>query len=94
MTSTQTGKLVDGRKGEAGYGLGWSTSRQAQSANSAVIPGPCGHGGAYATHMGIDPERGLITVYLVQHAGFPGVDGGKIQDAYNKAAVAAFGQSR
>jgi CubicO group peptidase (beta-lactamase class C family) len=88
MTSTQTGKLIDGRKGEAGYGLGWSTSRKAQSGNSAVILGPCGHGGAYATHMGIDPERGLITVYLVQHAGFPGIDGGKIEDAFNKAAIA------
>ncbi len=93
MTSTQTGKLVDSRKGEAGYGLGWSTSRKGQqSASSSIIPGPCGHGGAYATHMGIDPERALITVFLVQHAGYPGIDGAKVQEAFTKAAVAAFGR--
>ena len=31
-----------------------------------------GHGGAYATNMTIDPSAGLISVFLVQHAGFPG----------------------
>jgi len=41
------------------YGVGWST-------------GPTfGHGGALATNMTIDPNRGLITVFLVQHNGFP-----------------------
>jgi len=57
-----------------------------------AIPGPCGHGGAYATNMSIDPGRMLITVYMVQHAGFPGVDGGKIHGAFTKAAFEAFGK--
>lgn len=30
-----------------------------------------GHGGAYATNMSIDPMRGLVTVWMVQNAGFP-----------------------
>ena len=92
MTSTQTGSLVNKGKGEGGYGLGWSTSRKSTSGSPAIIPGPCGHGGAYATHLGIDPDRGLVTVFMVQHAGYPGIDGSKIQDAFMKAAVSAFGK--
>jgi CubicO group peptidase (beta-lactamase class C family) len=90
MTSTQTGDLLNQGKGENGYGLGWSTTRKARP--DAVIPGPCGHGGAYSTNLWIDPERGLITVFMVQHAGFPGPDGGKVRGAFEKAAVEAFGK--
>ena len=36
--------------------------------------------------MTIDVKRGLVSVYLVQHAGFPG-DGGKAQDAFRAAAA-------
>lgn len=57
-----------------GYGIGWSTGG-----------GTFGHGGALATNMAIDPSRGLITVWLVQHAGFPG-NGGQSQAAFKKAA--------
>ena len=60
------------------YGLGWSTG------------GNIGHGGAYATNMTIDPKRGLITVFMVQHAGFPG-DGAKSHDAFRRAALELFG---
>jgi CubicO group peptidase (beta-lactamase class C family) len=65
-----------------GYGLGWS-----------VGGGTYGHGGAYATSMTIDPARGLIAVFLVQHAGFPG-DGGKSQAAFLSAALERFGSPR
>ena len=88
MTSTQTGDLLNQGKGEGGYGLGLSTTRK--SHGDAVIPGPCGHGGAYSTNMWIDPERQLITVYMVQHAGYPGPDGGKVRAAFEKAAGDAF----
>jgi CubicO group peptidase (beta-lactamase class C family) len=87
MTSTQTGDLLNQGKGEHGYGLGWSTSRKAN--NDSVIPGPAGHGGAHSTNMNIDPQRGLITVWMVQHAGYPG-EGGKAQGAFNKAAFDTF----
>jgi CubicO group peptidase (beta-lactamase class C family) len=48
-----------------------------------------GHGGAYSTNTSADTEKGLILVWLVQHAGFPG-DGEKSQDAFRKAALEAF----
>ena len=60
------------------YGVGWSTGAS------------FGHGGALATNMSIDPARGLITVWLVQHAGYIG-DGGKAQGVFRQAAEAQFG---
>ena len=60
------------------YGLGFS-----------VGGGGFGHGGALATNMNIDPARGLIIVWLVQHAGFPG-EGGKAQGVFRKTAEEQF----
>ena len=37
-----------------------------------VGDGTFGHGGAYATNMTVDTRRGLVLVFHVQHAGFPG----------------------
>lgn len=48
-----------------------------------------GHGGAFATNMNIDRAKGLVTVWLVQHAGFPG-DGKSAQGAFRKAAETEF----
>lgn len=73
MTTKQTGDAL-----KDGYGLGWSVS-----------PTTFGHGGAHATNMTVDTQRGLVTVWMIQHAGFPG-DGGNAQGAFNKAALAAF----
>jgi CubicO group peptidase (beta-lactamase class C family) len=77
MTTKQTGDAVKNP-----YGLGWATAG-----------GTYGHGGAYSTNMTIDPGRGLITVFLVQHAGFPG-DGGKSLPAFRKAAEERFGGAK
>ena len=74
MTIKQTGDAL-----KEGYGLGWSV-------NGTQF----GHGGAMATNMNIDPERGLISVWMVQHAGFPG-EGGKSRDVFQRAAEARFG---
>ena len=74
MTSKQTGDHLN-----VGYGLGWSTSGA-----------QFGHGGAYATNMTIDPGRGLITVFMVQHAGFPR-DGDQSRAAFEKAVESRFG---
>lgn len=49
-----------------------------------------GHGGAYSTGTVADTQHGLILVWFVQHAGFPG-EGGKAQGVFRKAAVDAFG---
>ena len=64
---------------EQSYGLGL-----------AVGDGWFGHGGAHSTNMHIDQRHGLVFVWMVQHAGFPG-QGGKAQDAFREAARAAFG---
>jgi CubicO group peptidase (beta-lactamase class C family) len=63
------------------WGLGWALGGDA-----------FGHGGAHATNMTIDPKHGLITVFMVQHAGFPG-EGGKSHDAFRKVALEQFGKS-
>lgn len=77
MTSKQTGSL------DNNYGLGFSVEK---------APGTgFGHGGAYSTDMWIDPAKGLVYVYMVQHAGYPNSDGGKILPAFRKAATEAFG---
>jgi CubicO group peptidase (beta-lactamase class C family) len=73
MTSKQTADAI-----KDGYGLGWSTGG-----------GSFGHGGALATNMTIDAKRGLITVFMVQHSGFPG-DGGKSHGAFKQAAEKLF----
>jgi CubicO group peptidase (beta-lactamase class C family) len=77
MTSKQTPEGVP-----SGYGFGWSTGGST-----------CGHGGAYSTNMSIDRKSGLIFVWMVQHAGFPG-DGGKSQGEARKAADAQFGPKK
>jgi CubicO group peptidase (beta-lactamase class C family) len=96
MTSTQTGKLIDKEKGEHGYGLGFSTTRKSAGASApAAEPAPlgaCGHGGACATNLWIDPQQQLVTVYMVQHQGYGGPDGGKIIPTFTKAANEAFGK--
>lgn len=71
MTNRQTGEGI-----KEDYGLGWSTGG-----------GTFGHGGAMATNMTIDPARDLITIWMVQHAGFPG-NGNQAQGAFRQAASA------
>jgi CubicO group peptidase (beta-lactamase class C family) len=73
MTTRQTPDTVKEK-----YGLGLS-----------IGDGEFGHGGAYATNMTIDPQHGLVFVWMVQHAGFPG-DGEKSRDAFMQAAKTAF----
>ena len=75
MTSKQTGDAL-----KDGYGLGFSTGGTT-----------FGHGGAHSTNMTVDTQKGLVTVWMVQHAGYPG-DGGKAQGEFNKAAAEAFGK--
>jgi CubicO group peptidase (beta-lactamase class C family) len=74
MTSKQTPEALKDQ-----YGLGWSTGG-----------GTPGHGGAHATNMTIDPQRGLVYVFMVQHAGFP-ADGNQSQGAFRRAAEQKFG---
>lgn len=63
------------------YGLGWTAGAT------------FGHGGAMATNLTIDPKRGLVYVYMVQHSGFPR-DGGKAIIAFMQAAQKTFGEKK
>jgi CubicO group peptidase (beta-lactamase class C family) len=77
MTSKQTGVLV-----EKSYGFGIDVP--------STPEGGFGHNGAYKTDMWIYPNRHIITVFMVQHAGFPG-NGGRSEDTFKEAALAAYG---
>jgi CubicO group peptidase (beta-lactamase class C family) len=63
------------------YGLGFSVGQS-----------HFGHGGAYSTNTSADTKNGLILVWLVQHAGFPG-KGDKSQEAFRKKATELFASS-
>ncbi len=76
LTRKQTSEAL-----KDGYGLGWSTN------NNGVF----GHGGAHATNMSIDANRGLITVWMVQETGGFPADGDKARGAFQKAAEERFG---
>jgi CubicO group peptidase (beta-lactamase class C family) len=62
------------------YGLGFSVS-----------PDSFGHGGAHATNMEVRPKKGIVIVWMVQHAGFVG-DGGKAQGVFKNWAVEKLGK--
>ena len=62
------------------YGFGFSTGGDR-----------FGHGGAYSTNSYFDRKHGLILIWLVQHAGFPG-EGGKSQETFRRAALESFGE--
>ena len=90
------GGQLDGKRLLSKAAVKQMTSRQTPPAlkesygfGIAAAPGFFGHGGAYSTNTWADTRRGLIFVWLVQHAGFPG-EGGKAQDAFKRAALAAF----
>jgi CubicO group peptidase (beta-lactamase class C family) len=75
MTSKQTPAAL-----KDGYGFGFAV-------NGATF----GHGGAYSTNLSVDSQLGLVLVFMVQNAGWRNDDGKKINPAFTKAAVAAFG---
>ncbi len=50
-----------------------------------------GHGGAHATNMSIDPAKGIVTVFMVQHTGgWRTDDGKKILPEFQKTAADRF----
>ena len=90
MTSTQTGTLL--AKDGSGYGLAWSTTC-ADGTRAGAPAGACGHGGAHANDLWIDPQSGLVMVFMVQQTGgFVGVEGNPVLPAFRKAAIDAFGK--
>ena len=76
MTSRQTPAAF-----KEGYGFGYVV-------NGATF----GHGGAFSTEISIDPQMGLVLVFMVQNAGWRNDDGKKILPAFKDAAVKTFGK--
>lgn len=74
MTGRQTPEKLP-----VSYGFGWSVEGRR-----------CGHSGAYETDMGMDRERGLVYVFMVQHAGYK-ADAERCKEAFWQAANARFG---
>jgi CubicO group peptidase (beta-lactamase class C family) len=74
--------MTSDQSGEAHshYGFGFGTDGKSFT-----------HGGAYGTNSRYDREQKLITVFLVQHAGWSG-DGKSILPSFQKAATAMYGK--
>lgn len=66
-------------EGLASYSLGFSI-------NGAAF----GHGGAHSTNLTIDPAKGLVMVFMVQHAGWRNDSGKGISPGFLKAAAARY----
>lgn len=94
ISATQTSHLLSFGGSESGYGLGFATMKRSQGAKGPVLAGEFGHGGAYHTNMWIDPERNLVTVFMIQHVDLPGVDGEEVLDAFRNAAREKFGKKQ
>jgi CubicO group peptidase (beta-lactamase class C family) len=63
------------------YGLGWQTGNGDKPAIAGFSKNAFGHGGAFATHGFIDPERKLVTVFMVQNVLVTG--GGDARKAFH-----------
>lgn len=64
-----------------GYGFGFRTNGTNY-----------GHFGKYGTNMSIDSKRGIITLFMVQNAGWRNDEGKKIHPTFHKTAMDAFGR--
>ena len=73
--------MTSDQSGEANshYGFGFGTDGKSFT-----------HGGAYGTNSRYDRDRKLVTIYLVQHAGWSG-NGKEILHEFQKVATAAYG---
>ncbi len=74
-------KATSDQSGEArsNYGFGFGSDGKSFT-----------HGGAFGTNSRYDMERGIVTVYLVQHAGWTG-NGKDILGKFQAAAIEAYG---
>ena len=90
------GGVLDGTRVLSETAVQAMTSDQSGEARSnygfgcAVNARTFGHGGAYNTNSRYDHEHQLVTVFLVQHAGWTDA-GKKILPAFQKAATDLFG---
>ena len=87
------GGTLDGRRHLSEKAVKTMTSRQTPTAEYgfgfSTGNGRIGHGGAYSTNSYIDTQHGVILIWLVQHAGFPGA-GATSQEVFRSAAIERF----
>lgn len=71
------------------YACGWQVNTEAQRVNSQMPVGSFGHGGAFATNGCVDPQSGIVTVFLVQNVLVP--NSGKAKDDFQHLVMEAAG---
>jgi CubicO group peptidase (beta-lactamase class C family) len=69
----------------AGFGLTWEVTREALGTLTGLTKGAYHHGGAFGTFGWIDPNRDMVGVFLIQHAG----NRAEMRDAFIGMATAA-----
>ena len=69
------------------YGLGWFTNGGEKKVTAAFGANSFGHGGAFATHGWVDPEKKMTVVFMVQNVLVP--KSGEPRDKFCELAVGA-----
>lgn len=73
------------------YSCGWMHNTPTQRVCPSMPIGSFGHGGAFATNGWLDPQSGIVTVFLVQNVLVP--EGGKARDTFQRHIMSAVGIS-
>lgn len=81
-----TTPVVAGGKTQ-GYAAGWQVNTESQRPSPAMPIGSMGHGGAFGTHGWVDPQHGIVTVFMVQNVLVP--EGGKPKETFHRIVAAA-----
>jgi CubicO group peptidase (beta-lactamase class C family) len=66
MTMVHTGDLKAGHMPGTAFGLTWEVVKDPLGSQALLSKGTFGHGGAFGTHGFVDPNKGLVGVFLIQ----------------------------
>ena len=69
------------------YGLGWFNNATDKKVTPYMGAKSFGHGGAFGTNGWIDPEKKMVTVFMVQNVLVP--KGGELRDKFLELAAGA-----
>ena len=69
------------------YGLGWFNNSTEKKPAPHMSDKSFGHGGAFGTHGWVDPEKKMITVFMVQNVLVP--KGSELRDKFLELAAGA-----
>ena len=73
---------------ELTYGLGWMCNRPDQMIVRGFSADAYGHGGAFATHGWVDPEREIVAVLMIQNVMVKGSR--EVRDAFHQVISKAY----